>query len=54
MDMKNGGALPDGVGVLGGGGQKWKNWDNCNSIVDKSITKNKKKVNSWLRPRMIQ
>ena len=24
-----------GGGVLGGGGQRGKNWDNCNSIINK-------------------
>ena len=27
------GGLPEGVGVLGGGEQRGKNQDNCNSII---------------------
>ena len=27
--------LPGGRGMLGGGGQRRKNWDNCNSIINK-------------------
>ena len=26
---------PEGAWVLGGWGQKGKNWDNCNSIINK-------------------
>ena len=32
MDMDNGVKLPEGVWVLGGGGQRVKNGDNCNTI----------------------
>ena len=32
------GGLPEGMGVLGGGG-KGRNWDNCNSIVNKMFFK---------------
>ena len=29
------GGLPEGVVMLGGGGPKGKNQDNCNSIINK-------------------
>ena len=32
------GGLPEGVGVLSGGGQREKNWGNCNIIAKKKET----------------
>ena len=34
------GELLEGMGVLGEGGQRQKNWDNCNSIINKTYYKN--------------
>ena len=31
--------LPEGLGVLGGGGEMEKNCDNCNSIINKIFKK---------------
>ena len=33
--MTHGGGLPEGMGILDGAGQRAKNWDNCNSIINK-------------------
>ena len=34
-DMDNGGGLTGSGGGLGGGGQRGKNWDNCNIVTIK-------------------
>ena len=42
MDMNNGVGIAEKVGLLGGGGQQGKNWDNFNSIINKKNNKNPK------------
>ena len=42
MDMNNGvGITWESGGVLDAGGEREKNWDNCNSIINKYNYKNK-------------
>ena len=38
------GVLHKGLGILGGGGQRGKNWDNCHSIINKMYLKPEKTI----------
>ena len=41
--------LPEGLVGLDGGGQREKNWDNCNSIISKIYLKNKNNIFTYGR-----
>ena len=48
MDNSVGSGCGSEVGGLGGGGQRGKNWDNCNSINNK-IFKFSSKTEFWFQ-----
>ena len=47
MDMNYRGGNVGGRGWAGGNGVKGGKWDNCNSIINKYIQKNKRKLTNW-------
>ena len=45
------GGLLEGKGVPGGGGQRGKYWDNCNSIINKTYLKKRIGIYIYLQMR---